>query len=132
MQGAFPSNADLSDNDREALRDAFAGATGDALEKRRPALAGLFRALGDAVSDPTRPTSIDLETVADLDEEEIESVIAGSTRHADRAASDDQVARGAFFTQVCSALRDEQRRRREVLARIDQTIAWYELKGIGR
>jgi len=92
----------------------------------RDALAGIFEALARAVRAPTQRATLRLETVADLDLADLDSLIEGTTIQRDRERAADCPSRADFFDQLRAGLDEERQRRSAVLSAIDQAMDWYD------
>jgi hypothetical protein len=92
----------------------------------RAALAGIFEVLASAVRASTSDTTVRLETVADLDGADLDSLIEGTTIQRDRERAADCPTRAEFFDQLQDGLDEERQRRSAVLSAIDQAMDWYD------
>jgi hypothetical protein len=118
--------ARLDEVDRGLLEPAFTTAADQSRRDGRAALAGVFEALARAVHVPTRRTSVRLETVADLDDDDLLSLIEGTSIQRDRERAADCPSREAFFEQLRLGLEAERQRRSSVLTAIDAAMDWYD------
>jgi hypothetical protein len=108
------------------LQPAFATAAEQSRRDGRVALAGVFDALARAVSEPGRQTTVRLETVADLDADDLDSLIEGATIQRERESAAECASRAAFFDQLRLGLEAERERRTTVLTAIDAAMDWYD------
>jgi hypothetical protein len=108
------------------LEPAFTTAADQSRRDGRVALAGVFEALATAVRGPTSRTSVRLETVADLDAVDLDSLIEGTTIQRDREQAADCATRADFFEQLRAGLDEERLRRSRVLTEIDRAMDWYD------
>ena len=126
MKVALPSLYGLTASERWFVGTVLGGLAQGCRARGRPALAAVFHALADAVSAPHVPRKIDLESLADLDDGELDDLVR--VLQARRGECDRQSATGeaAFYGDVLIGLDDERDRRSRVLAAIDGHMTWYE------
>ena len=118
--------ASLDDIDRGMLEPAFTTAAEQSRRDGRAALAGIFEALAKAVHAPTRAHGVRLDTVADLDAGDLDSLIEGTTMQRDRELTAECATRAAFFDQLREGLDAERKRRTSVLSAIGAAMDWYD------
>jgi hypothetical protein len=108
------------------LEPAFMTAADQSRRDGRVALAGVFEDLARAVHGPSSRTIVRLETAADLDSADLDSLIEGTTIQRDRERAADCETRATFFEQLRAGLDEERQRRSRVLSEIDRAMDWYD------
>jgi hypothetical protein len=108
------------------LEPAFTTAAEQSRRDGREALAGVFDALARAVHAATRRTGVRLDTAADLDAADLDSLIEGTTIQRDRERAAECETRADFFDQLRAGLDTERTRRTRVLSAIDAAMDWYD------
>ena len=126
MHASFPSLRDLSPSDRRILAPAFGAAAVAARNQGKRALDCLYSSLTEALLRAPYTDSVALDTLADLDDDELDRLVDGLSVQITREAREGSVAREALFSDLALALSDERRRREETLARLSAAMDWYD------
>jgi hypothetical protein len=132
MRVAFPSLRRLTDDDAVLLGAMIGAAAENQHVLGRARLASFLGALRGTLRAAPRPTRPTLDSLPDLDDEDLEFLSDEARRLGAAHAAQGWPERAGFFADLRQAVEGERERRGTVLESVDAAMTWYDRHLSGR